>query len=201
VDKTFQIKGAARGFILLFAAGAAAPALAGPFGLTQGAPLSKLQVVKKSSGEHRYVINVPSPLSDFDFYIATVTPVHGLCRVAAMGETLTDDANGAKARTKYEHLKGLLDSKYGASRQYDFLHAGSVWKLPSQFATSIDKKERTLQAFWTAENSSRLPSDIGAINLEVAALSATETYVNVIYELANHDACFDYVKNSKAQSL
>lgn len=188
-------------FIMLVSASMPTQALAGPFGLRQGTPLSGLQVVKNAESEYRYVIKVPTPLSEFDFYLATVTPKEGLCRVAAIGATLDRDPTGSSARGRYNMLKEALTEKYGSSKEYDFVHSGALFNKESDFAMAIQRKERTLRSYWGAEERSHLPPDISAIELSVEALSSSQTYVNVTYELGNFTACARSRIKAKSDAL
>lgn len=185
----------------LFLAMAPTLAAAGPFGLTQGTPVSRLLVVKKLDGDYRYEVRVPTPLSEFDFYIATVTPGEGLCRVTAIGRTLENDSNGASARAVYTSLKNALDEKYGNSKAFDFVHLGALFDKPSEFAMAIFRNERSLSAFWDNQERSRLPADLSSIQLSVKALSSSKTYVNISYELGNFDACQRSINSLKSRAL
>jgi hypothetical protein len=174
---------------------------AGPFGLTQATPLARLQVVKKLDGDYRYEIRVPTPLSGFDTYIATVTPQEGLCRVTAIGDTLDNDSDGSLARARYGNLKAALTNKYGTAQEFDFVHSGALFDKPSEFAMAIKRNERSLMAFWTSETHANLPPDLMAIQLRVNALSSSATYVNVGYEFANMDACARTLAKVKTDAL
>jgi hypothetical protein len=163
-------------------------ASAGPFGIEQGQPLSSLKVLKHVRGNY-YTVTVPSPHSNFEAYTVLVTPEDGVCKIAAIGKTLEGDAEGYEARRVYDNLKAGLQAKYGKSKDFDFLHSGSIWNKPNEWAMSLKQKERSLSSFWDQESGSTLPPDINSIMLDANAVSSTGTYVNVSYEFSNFSRC------------
>ena len=192
------MRGFAIALILLLAPAAAQ---AGPFGVERGMPLSKLQVIKKEDQPFYYEIRVPSPHPNFETYIAVVTPEDGLCKITGIGKTLEGDADGTIARSVFNELHSALSAKYGNSKDFDFLHANSIWNEPNEWAMSLKQNERSLASFWDREEHSNMPPDLSGITLQAHAVSSNGTYVNVSYEFSNSAACSTRSEASKNSVL
>lgn len=173
---------------LLILMAAATPAKAGPLGLEMGMPLSRLSI-QQDLGDNRYVVKVPTPNSEFESYIAFVTVKEGLCKISAIGKTHENDKAGTSTRIAYERLKAVLRDKYGPSKTYDFLHAGSIWKESYEWAASIYRNERSLADFWDREEHSNLTDNLTAIALSVKAVGLSNPYLILNYEFKNLQAC------------
>lgn len=164
------------------------PASAQAFGLQMGQKLSELNI-KSDDGEQRYTVVPPLLHPAFEFYVATVTKKAGLCRIAGIGTTYKNDSFGSGVRSRFDSLEASLNSKYGSSKRFDFLKYKSIWHESREWVMAIFKKERTLSAYWDAEEGSVLPKGLRSINLYVAALNSSDSYVNIIYEFSNYDSC------------
>ena len=91
-----------------------------------------------------------------------------------------------------------MNDKYGSSKKYNYyLRRGSIWNEPRDWMMALQKKERTLVTYWTADEKSNLPSDIKAIALRAFALGSEKGYLKLVYEFPNFGEC---VKEDKEAS-
>ena len=187
------------GLLLMFAF--SREVIAGPFGLSQGMPLSSLKVVRKLS-DGMYSITVPNPNSGFEIYTAVLTPQDGLCKIVALGKDFDNDRYGSSAREKYAELKEFLDQKYGEGQTFDFIKNGALWDSSDEWVMSIKQNERTYVTFYITDKlPQKLPDYLKGIKLEVDALSSSTSYVRLGYEFANIDTCLKRIKSSDNESL
>jgi hypothetical protein len=164
------------------------------FGLNMGESTSQV----KSRGViltpvSRYVFRtqgLPSGNSLFDDYRLIIAPKSGLCKIIAWISRIEDSPYGDSTRTKYDSLYRALTAKYGSSRSFDFLRAGSIWNDSREWMMSLYQKERELSAFWDAEEGSRLPGSLKAVSIRAYASSTSTSMIAVAYEFNNAKACF-----------
>jgi hypothetical protein len=171
-------------------------AIAGPFGLEMGQPVSQLQIVKTLK-ENEYEIQVPKTNSTFEKYLAIATKENGLCKVLAIGVANNLDSNGDRVKMQFGTLSAALEEKYGAPQTFDHLESGSVWQAPTQFAMGLYQNERTLAKFWTG----KLPDNIQSIALQAAGLSISATNVTLGYEFSNLDQCESHTQEKDKSAL
>lgn len=179
-----------------------ASAQTAPFGLNLGMKVDDLRLLGAKPIDNapgRWdLLTPPTPNSNFSGYLLTATPKQGLCRIAALGVTLKNDASGEQARSKYNDLVGIITQKYGKpTSEYDYLDPKSIWNGRSDFAMAINKDERTLESYWLNISN---PS-IKNIMVAVRSLSSTDTYVNVIYELNNFTDCSAELKSKSGDGM
>lgn len=166
---------------------------AAPFGLRQGTPASQIELLKRE-GEHVYQIRVPAPSAEFTTYVATVTPEHGLCKIEASGPLLVDDSFGTRVAGRFQALRAAVAGIYGRNRVFDFVQQGSSHKRAGDWAEAVRRGERSLAAFWDAEERSDLPTDLSAVRLEARAADWRTTYLSLIVEYANVSPCLQSLK-------
>jgi hypothetical protein len=152
-----------------------------------GQTVSSLRVIKKID-EMDYEIQVPIPNPEFESYVARISPSSGVCRVSGLGKTHTNDRYGFETRSAFARLKASLGARYGSSKNYDFLNAGSIWNDPQDWHMALQKEERTLASFWSKEHESALPATISGIMLDTRAVSSGP-YLALAYEFTNMTDC------------
>jgi hypothetical protein len=164
------------------------------FGLNMGESSSQVKargvILKPVS---RYVFSassLPSGNSLFDDYRLTIAPKSGLCKITAWISQIADSPYGDSTRAKYDSLYRALSAKYGSSKSFDFLRAGSIWNDSREWMMSLYQKERTLAAFWDADEGSRLPRNLKAISIQAYASSSSTSMISVSYEFNNVNSCF-----------
>jgi hypothetical protein len=185
-------------FVGLFAL--AVSANAGPLGLNMGQTVAQTKIVK-ALGSNNYSVSVPNPLNSFENYLAKIGQKIGLCRLIAVGRTFENDAYGSNVSGEYGRLKELIFSKYGASKEFDFLQAGSIWNEPKDWSMAVMKDERSKSSFWDRSEGSNLPPDIEAINLKVLSANMNENYVVITYEFKNFEQCKQEENNLQRDAL
>ena len=185
-------------FVGLFAL--AVSANAGPLGLNMGQTVAQTKIVK-ALGSNNYSVSVPNPLNSFENYLAKIGQKTGLCRLIAVGRTFENDAYGSNVSGEYGRLKELISSKYGASKEFDFLQAGSIWNEPKDWSMAVMKDERSKSSFWDRSEGSNLPPDIEAINLKVLSANMNENYVVITYEFKNFEHCKQEENNLQRDAL
>lgn len=181
-----------RNFIGVFAALAmvalAAPASAQAFGIEMGTPIRSLKVIS-NQGENSYIVEAPMPNREFESYLVYATPQHGVCKVTGIGVNHDGDISGISVRAKFLDLSATLKQKYGSSeRKFDFLHAGSIWDQPHEWAMSLRQDQRTYAEYWSRE-AGNLPPQISGIGLTAKSISSNATYLTLVYEFSNFSDC------------
>jgi hypothetical protein len=162
-----------------------------PFGLRMGlsvAELRRLGATPTQSPGVYQMRTVPEPHRAFETYLVVASRVAGLCNIRAVGENITSNNFGEQLEGEFERLENALRSKYGAGRRFDMLRSGSLWDEPRDWMMGLLRKDRTLETYWLPD-SATLPEDLAGINLEAHALSSTEGYVSLAYELTNFSRC------------
>lgn len=161
-------------------------ALAGPFGTEMGQKpeaFSGLREIDKTAFYTSYATSiVPRKNTLFPDYSLTFGE-DGLALVVGVSKEYKNDAYGTQVREDYEKIKKQLTEKYGQPESFDFLKRKSIWNKDRYFATSLFKKERRLESFWTKN----LPDNLESIHLYATASSPSETSFSLIYEYKNFD--------------
>lgn len=175
-------------------------ALAGAFGIEPGTPISALDhPVAAQTPDVYTVTSVPMPNSEFSAYAVVATPSLGVCKVVGLGRAHPGDLDGSQVRGVASAFSTLLEVKYGKSESFDFLHAGSIWKDPGDFAMGLYLNQRTLTYMWGAK--ANLPDDIEAILLKAVGTSATSTSITLGYEFSIFEAYADAKKRVDGAGL
>lgn len=167
---------------------APAQTLAQGFGIQQGMSVDELDVVE-DLGTGRYVVNVPSPHSEFALYVVWASDGHGVCLVRGVGKDHDNDRYGQSVRTAFGKLEGALEERYGDFKKRDFLNAGALWDGANEWVMAIRQSERVYQSVWEAQYGSDLPDSIVEIILNVDAVSGSSAWIGLQYRLANFDDC------------
>jgi hypothetical protein len=172
----------------LLLAGTAVSAHAQAFGVHMGDPVSRYGGTPTGIA-NQYKITVPQPHGEFKSYFVTATPQTGICAVSGGGRMHENDKSGFAVRSSFKSLHGALSARYGKSKDFDFLHAGALWKEPHEFSWSLYKEERTLSSFWDDKQRSQNLGEIETIGLWAEAVSSTGTYLILRYEFRNLAKC------------
>jgi hypothetical protein len=178
-----------------------AVATAGAFGVEMGTPIANLPNAKATTQPNVYSFAPAQKHSEFDSYLAVATPDQGVCKVVGIGIDHDGDKNGLVARSRFDELTLSLSTKYGKSRLFDFLHAGSIWGEPGEWAMGLRLNERTYARAWSAEIGSSLPDGLGSIMLEAGATGPSTTYLKISYEFTNMAKCLAPQKKKDDSSL
>ena len=179
---------------------AASDATAQPFGVKQGA-LPELYDGKLSSSKNIYDITPPKTHPFFERYIVLSTDKTGICLITAIGKNIINDAYGSQARSDFKSLRDQIASKYGNSKMFDFLRAGSIWRDPKDFSMAVAKKERTLSSFWDKKEGSKLVDGVRAISIELKGLDSLELYLTASFDFDNRSACAVEMNSTESQAF
>lgn len=183
------------GFILVGAA------YAGPFGLSQGMPLSAFKGKNKQMTGMLYELTeVPSPHPEFDHYMVIISDTVGLGKIIARGGQIETNPQGSQLHYKFDALLEALTKKYGKPKMNDFLAEGSLFNAPGDWMVALCRKERTLVAFWAADDV-KLPDQLHGIILEVLGDSNTEGHLELTYEFENFPAIAKEIKQAQDAAL
>lgn len=179
----------------------------GPFGLRMGmsaAELRKLVAAKALEPEQRPLVlqteRLPKHHDAFEGYLLFVSDKVGLCKIVGLGETIAVRSEGKELRSAFEDLEKAIEKKYGRHLTRDELQAGSNLSDKKQWMEALHGKERSLAAFWDAEERSTLSDDISAIVLDARALSESEGYLRLDYAFSNWGRCEDEGKQARRKS-
>lgn len=174
-----------------------------PFGLTMGLP--RAEVLKLIAPSHAGVQSqivtetVPVPNARFMTYQVLVSDAIGLCGVTAIGKPIAMNDFGDQLKTEFAALGAQLTTKYGKpSIDADQLKPGSIWNDPNDWATGLEKEERTLMKLWMTPSVS---PDLGGIGLFAKAGGRRVGYVMLTYEGQQADVCRAAVTKSEAAGL
>jgi hypothetical protein len=171
----------------------------GPFGLVAGTALTTMRAAYGASALANQtgvftLKTVPKPHSAFEQYAVVATEQQGLCRVIAIGKTVSTSAYGSELRSAFASLEDGLTAKYGPHETIDRLNVGSIWSEPREWMTALQKKERVLAALWSVEQGSKLSNRVTSIGLEATALGNDSGYLRLYYEFDNLAACTSTLK-------
>lgn len=173
----------------------------GPFGLSMGMTLEQVQRLSKLKPEKEpYVYtttSLPNGHPQVESYTFLITPQHGLCKINALTFDIKTSIYGGELKGRFDDFRDALNSKYGRSRDYDELRAGSIWDEPRDWMMGLRKKERSLASFWDSQEGSRMPNNLASIMLEARAISSEKGFLFLSYEYKNFDAC---IKAANARS-
>jgi hypothetical protein len=179
----------------------------GPFGLRMGmtpAELRQVTDLKVTEAEQRPLVfqveRLPRHHDAFEGYLLIVSEKVGLCKIVGLGETITVKPDGKELRSAFEDLEESIEKKYGKHLTRDELDPGSKLRDKQQWMASLHGKERSLAAFWDAEERSTLSDDIAAIVLDSRALSESEGYLRLDYVFSNWGKCDEEGKQARRKA-
>ena len=175
-------------------------ALAQGFGIQQGTSVDELDVVEDLGGG-RYIINVPSPHSEFEAYVVWASDTQGVCLVRGVGKNHNNDRYGQSVRTAFDRLERALEDRYGGFRKGDFLNAGALWDEADEWVMALHQSERVYQSVWQTPYGSDLPGSIVEIILNIDAVSGSSAWIGLQYRLANFDECQQELEARDSQGL
>lgn len=181
-----------------------ASALASQFGLSQGESLAEVSKATSLKKVEPYMYSAPAlPNGNvaFDDYRLVITPGHGLCKIIAWTPSIQSSAYGDAVKDKFTALYDALNAKYGKSERLDFLRSGSIWDDPRDWMMGLVKKERYLEAVWTAESGASLSPDVQAIGLSAHGVSSSNALISLGYEFKNFNDCEAEIKAAANSSL
>jgi hypothetical protein len=160
----------------------AAASIPEPFGFKVG--MTKAQVIQlvgpqsilKDDEDVLELSTAPIPHEDFNLYSISVSPTTGIVLVMAVSKEIETSAYGEGLKGKFDSLKNALGKKYGGpADSFDFLTDGSIWSEANDWMMGLNKKERTLAAYWKAAG------DV-SVSLEALASSQESGFVIVQYQ-------------------
>lgn len=183
---------------ILLAAGQAS--VGQPFGVTEGTPVEQLTVTKQLD-PFLFDILPKTPHSDFTSYGVLVVPGYGVCRISATSEPFHNDAYGRKARDVFERLSAQLADKYGPSKFFNFLLAGSIWHEPSEWAISKSKNQREYLRSFLKQYKSTLPPYLDSIVIEIDAADSENTFIRMQFDYSNVHNCLIKMHKLEAEAL
>lgn len=179
---------------------ASAQETAHPFGLTFGTSLAGMKKLipglTATEATNTYVAtSVPTPYPGFESYGFFISSAHGLCRVVAIGATIEDDRYGTETRADFRALQEALTTKYGEPFVVDSLIAETYLKGPEYWAMNLSDNARVFAAVWP-KGDGPLGFGLNAIELEAKGLSSSSTFLRLMYDGANIEACREEVKDA-----
>lgn len=180
-----------------------AASYAGPFGLEMGmshADISKIVNLEVKASALYTASELPKKHPDFNRYILVITPPHGLCKIVAMGNTITTSVYGTELLSKFDTLEQSLSAKYGTSTRYDYLKSGSIWSEPRDWLMSLRKNERMLASSWD-NKTKELPDNLSYIEIGASVLGVQTGVIHLIYQFKNVDKCMEWMSNKENAAL
>jgi hypothetical protein len=184
------------------------PAADGPFGLQAG--LSKAQVEQMLGASLQPIEGatflfttrkLPKPHPSFESYALLVTPGTGLCQIRAIGADIASSSHGLDLRGAFDSMYSSLSEIYGHGQKLDQLLPGSIWHDPQDWMMGLLKKERILQAEWSAGSGSTMRNNLQEVYLVAKATSGDTGYLLLQYNFSNDPQCQEELKNGQRDSL
>lgn len=160
----------------------------GAFGIKIGQPISSLTIVAEPY-PNWYQVRVPDPNPNFENYFVSATPRLGVCGIEGMGFQHLSDEYGKATQAAFSAVRAALNSRYGPSIDYDYLHNGASATSPNEWVKSIFQKQRTFESYWNKESGANLPPVVTSIKLDVLALSNNFSFVVIVYRSNNFEKC------------
>lgn len=84
-----------------------------PFGIQKGVLKNQIKVGKETSLFNYQILDVPRPHSYFPYVCAQITPINGVSRITALGDSINAGRYGIKLNKIYDELLEQLSNKYG----------------------------------------------------------------------------------------
>lgn len=163
------------------------------FGFKMGASpasISGAEIVDQTGPLTTYSVkNAPVGHSEFESYAIVASKKNGICKVMGIGKNHVNDSYGVSIKTVFAQISKSLKEKYTGGEEYDFLHAGSIWNEPRDFAMSLRQNERSLALAIDRSNAANLTDDIENIMLSAKTVSSSTTYLTLSYEFRNFQDC------------
>lgn len=154
---------------------------AAPFGIAEGTPI-KVLIVRGKFGKTSFVVLPPKPNSNFDEYVATATPVHGVCAVTGRTQKF---ATFREAVEKQKSIAKLL-AIYGKPRTV-------------RVTSRTPILEMTL-AYSPLEWRGKLPYRLSSVTLD-AIKEADAYFVEVSYFYKNMAGCANWEPRQDRKGL
>ena len=180
----------------------------GPFGLEAGLAKDDIEALvggglsEVEGAAFLYSVKaVPRPHPAFEGYVVLAPPNAGLCQIRAIGVDVKTSSHGIQLKSEYDDLAASLEESYGEFLEVDQLLPGSIWKDPEDWMMGLLKKERFLQAEWSAKNGSRLKNSITRIDLVGRAKRSDTGYLLLQYTFDNKPQCEAEIKKKENASL
>ena len=164
-------------------------AMAGPFGLYMGMPKSDFKGKLEEIRPHIYrTKDVPKKHSAFNYYILRFGPNTGLYYIKAVGSDISTNRYGKEVVEAFDAMEAKLKTIYGPNKRMDFLMRDSIWNEPRDWMSGLYKKERVLNAMWSADANSKLKDDLKTVFLAALGASRTIGFLVVEYIFVNQEA-------------
>ena len=177
-------------------------ATAGPFGLEMGMTPEQLRQagvdLKPQKNGWFEARKLPKTLDAFEAYELWVEPGIGLCKLRAIGRTITSNSFGDQLKAEFDTIEQLLVGAYGQNIRFDFLRNGSIWSDRNDWMMALLKKERTLTSFWDKSEGSTMKDRVSAIALYANGMNVSRGYIDVRYEFENVDSCIEKSKSRRS---
>lgn len=180
-------------------------AAAGPFGLEMGMTPEQLRQagvdLKPQKNGWYEAKKLPKTLDAFEAYELWVESGIGLCKLRAIGRTISSNSFGDQLKSEFESIEQLLVSAYGQNKRFDFLMSGSIWSDGNDWMMALLKKERTLTSYWDESEGSKMKDRVSGIALEAKGMNVSRGYIHVLYEFENVDSCLEKSKSRRSGTL
>lgn len=175
---------------------------AGPFGLSKGMTLDQIDFNAQQIDHGVYATQkIPNPHSSFKRYSLVIGPTTGLCKVRAVGKSITTNPSGDQLRKEFINMRGRLEKIYGKGETQDFVEAESRWKDPAHFMMSLKEKDRMLATIWIDEDISGFEADIESVSLRAFPMRSDRGFLILEYEFVGFDECIQEIYKRDNLSL
>jgi hypothetical protein len=156
---------------------------------------ASLPALKEASVMVYQVSGLPDPdCLAFEYYLLTITPEQGLCKVTASGNTVDTNAFGSQLKDEATRFEKILTESYGPpSRRANHLRPGSIWDAPGDWMMSLVKLERMYALLWQQD-------DGNTIAVFARGLSSDSGFVTLTYQFPNFTACAAEAKEASVVS-
>ncbi|GHV54972.1 hypothetical protein AGMMS49579_16650 [Spirochaetia bacterium] len=167
-------------------------AFCGPFGIDFGMSLERVRQISKTSPENIeddfYIITPPNTNEMFEAYLVKINPTYGVYFIKAIGKDISTNAQGTILKNQFNNLVSSVEKTYGKYKKDDSSVPGSYWgDKPDYYMYALSRDERTLYAYWNAEEGSKLPPELSLIIVAANGKNASTGYLIIEYYSKNYE--------------
>ena len=137
--------------------------------------------------------NAPKPNPEFNGYMLAISSSAGLGKVLVWSD-VESNRSGEQVRDRFSTIRAALVTKYGKpGGDYDFVHAGALFREDDEFMMSLLQGERDLVSFWTL-------ADGTFIFLKAVGKDTQKASIQLSYEFHPEFDSFSKVEDAAKQA-
>ncbi len=182
-----------------------------PFGIQKGVLKNQIKVGKEHSLFNYRILDVPRPHSYFPYVCAQITPINGVSRITALGDSINAGRYGINLKKTYDELLKQLSNKYGKPKQknnFDLVMEKTNYYVVVRgkgiIPTGINlngNPKLSFFAIWKEKKESSLQNDLMSIELTFHALDSNNGFFMLDYYYDNYPLAEEEINNIDETAL